>query len=722
MGPCLVGPRLPDGVRMACGAGAQAVLDRVVEAATALPDAAVACAWVLDPREHVLHRQARCATDPQFSEVIATVYPVAPALGQSAVARILETRQPEYVVDIQADARWRDEPFLRGPHGRGLAGIPLVVGERAIGVLCVCFGAPLALRQEHKNFLSLLSAHAALAIEHDRVLDESERRGRALAGLERVGRLLSRSLDPQEVGQRIVDSVHVLVGAQRATLVQIEPESDALSVLAISGEESFPLGPDTASFAIRERRPLVTPDLLTDPRITLAPDVRAHLERATVRAVLSVPLLVGDRVIGALSVGDRHGRAFEPDEVELLQGFADQAALAIENAGLYDETRRQEQEAVALEDVAREITSSLEQDEVFRRIVGRARDLCGSDVSFLAPYDAKAETATIVAVSGASHQALTALQVRPGQGAGGRVLETGLPFSTQDYRADPRIRAAPSEVPPEIGIVALAVVPLKFRGKITGLLWVANRTARRFTARDVRVLTKLADQGAIALENSALYAQAQELAVSRERVRVATELHDTLSQLLFSVALGLDWCLHRLAGASELRARIQEVKRETGLVMRQLRALIGHLVPDHEPRGAEPDQLQRLVRQFRELTGIPAELVERGDTARLGTRQREVLYKTFQEGLANVAKHARATRATVHIEVEDDQVCFEVVDDGIGPPAGVDMGRLGRAPGHFGLRQMVDRVEAAGGAVAFGVARPSGFVVRGTLPIERDHG
>src|SRR5262249_692104 len=170
---------------------------------------------------------------------------------------------------------------------------------------------------------------------------------------------------------------------------------------------------------------------------TLAPDVRAHLERVTVRAVLSVPLLVGDRVIGALSVGDRHGRAFEPDEVELLQGFADQAALAIENAGLYDEARGQEQEAVALgEEGAGEITAAREQDEVFRRIVGRARDLCGSDVSFLAPYDAKAATATIVAVSGASHKALTALQVRAGQGAGGRVLETGLPFATQDYRAD----------------------------------------------------------------------------------------------------------------------------------------------------------------------------------------------------------------------------------------------------------------------------------------------
>jgi signal transduction histidine kinase len=230
------------------------------------------------------------------------------------------------------------------------------------------------------------------------------------------------------------------------------------------------------------------------------------------------------------------------------------------------------------------------------------------------------------------------------------------------------------------------------------------------------VLTKLAAQAAIALENSRLYAQAQELAVSRERVRVATELHDTLSQMLFSVALGLDWCLHRLGGGSELRSKVQEIKRETGLVMRHMRDLIYHLAPDHRGNDEEFDQLTRLARQFRELTGIPVDLIERGDTSRLPARQREVLYKTFQEALANVAKHARATRATIRIDAGPDEVRFEVTDDGVGLPADADMGRLARAPAHFGLRQMLERIEAVGGDVTFGRTRPSGFRVQGTLP------
>jgi two-component system, NarL family, sensor histidine kinase DevS len=712
-----IGPRTTDSMRALSDAAARETLDRIAKAATTLADAALACVWVVDSRERTLWPQAAYAADALLAAWLATLAPVPVADG--VVGRIFESRLPDYVAEIAEDFRLRGEPCFKEAGVRGHAGIPLIAGDHAVGVLSVLFGEPRHVRTEDKNLLALLAGHAALVIEHDRVLAESERRGRAAESLERVGRLLLHSLDSREIGQRIVDSVRGLVGAQRATLVQIERDSEALRVLAISGEEAFPLGTGVASVAIRERRPLVIPDLLAEPRITLTADARVYLERVPMRAVLSVPLVVGGRVIGALSVGDASGRVFESDEVQLLQAFADQAAMAIHNAGLYDETRRQEQEAVALEEVAREITSSLEQAEVFRRIVGRARELCGSDLSFLAPYDAETSTATIVAASGAGHTALTALAVRPGQGAGGRVLETGLPFATEDYVADGRVATAASEVPSEIGVVALAVAPLKFRGKITGLLWVANRTARGFSPRDLRVLSKLADQGAIALENSRLYAQAQELAVSRERVRMATELHDTLSQMLFSVALGLDWCLHRLAGASELRTRIQQIKRETGLVMKQLRALIVHLGPENRDN-AEPDQLRRLVRQFRELTGIPAELVECGDLRRLGSRRQEVLYKTFQEALANVAKHARATRATVRIDVEHARVCFEVIDDGIGPPTGVDMGRLARAPGHFGLRQMLDRIEAAGGAVAFGFAHPSGFRLRGTLPIAQD--
>src|SRR5262249_20468453 len=96
---------------------------------------------------------------------------------------------------------------------------------------------------------------------------------------------------------------------------------------------------DVVGLAVRERRPVTTPDVLTDPRVTLTPELRATLEHAPYRSVLAVPLLSHERVIGALALGDRKGRLFREEEVLRAQGFAGQAALALENARLYAEAR-----------------------------------------------------------------------------------------------------------------------------------------------------------------------------------------------------------------------------------------------------------------------------------------------------------------------------------------------------------------------------------------------
>ncbi len=693
---------------------------RIVQRARTLCDAAVSALYALDPESGGLALEARAG---EGAEVLGRLA-AAPA-GASVADLAAESGRPVATPDLLADPRIHLPPLVRAQVAqsdpRAVLCVPLRIDARTVGVLAVGDVAGRIFRGEHVRLLEAFSDQAAVALEQSRLhreaLAEAERRRRAAESLAGVGRRLSQSLDPEDVGQRIVDSVRMLVGALRATLIQLEPESETLRLLAVSGEEAFPLGPGVAGFAIRERRPLITADLLADPRITLAPDVRAHLQGWPVRAVLSVPLIVGDLVIGALSVGDRPGRVFDPEEVQLLQAFADQAAIAIHNAHLYAETRRQQQEAVALEHVARQITSSLERDEVFQRIVDRVRELCRSDLAFLAPYDKEVGAAAIVAASGPGSEALTALTITPGQGVGARVLETGEPFATDDYPGDPRISRECLEIPAEAGVVALAVMPLRFRGGSTGLLWVANREARAFTPRDLRVLSKLADQAAIALENSRLYARAQELGVNRERVRLAAELHDTLSQMLFSVALKLDWCLHRLPTQSELRSRVAEIKRDTGFMMGQIRDLIWRLSTDRSDDGSVSEQLRRLIHQFRELTRLPVRLVEEGDVTRLGRGEREALVKTFREALANIAKHARATRATLRIEVRAHDVLFEVTDDGVGPPAGTDASRLAREPGHFGLRQMVERIEALGGCLEFDGALPSGFRLRGILPL-----
>ncbi len=437
--------------------------------------------------------------------------------------------------------------------------VPIFAGDLVDGLLYVSRRAARPFTDEDEAVLVRLAEQAAVAIQNARLYAESERRRRTAESLAEVGRLTSQSLDAAEVGQRIVESVCALSDALAATLYRLDPESGDLVALAVTGEVGpawgpglvVPGGTGVSGVAVAERRPVRTSDTLTDPRIRNAPEIRARLEEAGYRAVLAVPLLTKDRVIGALAIGKRAGHVFSDEETALVQAFADQAAVALENARLFEaqarlleETRRQHDEAVALATVARQITSSLEREEVFQRIVESAREVCGCDLAYLAPFDPDVGAATILAASGARSDALRSLAIRPGLGAGGLVLESGTPFVTEDYLNDPRITKDDAAAAGAEGSLAQAVIPVRSGNAITGLLCVANRTPRRFTARDVALLTKLADQAAIALENSRLYA---------ERVRAEVELRVRARQQAAIAELG-----QRALAATDLDAMLED--------------------------------------------------------------------------------------------------------------------------------------------------------------------
>ncbi len=178
-------------------------------------------------------------------------------------------------------------------------------------------------------------------------LRESEARRHAAEALADVARVLAQSLDPEEVAQRIADSVRTLLAAEAAILYVLDPESGGSRPLAVSGdmgpdfsrEEMLAPGTGLVGLAVREGGPVTTPNVLEDPRISFTPDVRARIERASYRAGLAVPLVVKGGTIGAFWIGGRSGRLFEDAEARLAQAFADQAALALENARLYAEVR-----------------------------------------------------------------------------------------------------------------------------------------------------------------------------------------------------------------------------------------------------------------------------------------------------------------------------------------------------------------------------------------------
>jgi two-component system NtrC family sensor kinase len=220
-------------------------------------------------------------------------------------------------------------------------GLPIDVGDTFVGVLDYVLpeGLPDA---EEQEALRLLAAQAGVAIRNAHVYRDAQR-GRDVAEvLARLGRELTGTLDVERIAALVSRGLVDLMGVQGAAVSRHEPEDGTLHVLASHGPVAWMLsgvvlqpGEGIAGRAVAERKVIVTPDALREPRIELTREVRARLTAAGVGAMVGVPLLTHERIIGALALADHTGREFGADELQALQAFADQAALAFENARLY---------------------------------------------------------------------------------------------------------------------------------------------------------------------------------------------------------------------------------------------------------------------------------------------------------------------------------------------------------------------------------------------------
>ena len=517
-----------------------------------------------------------------------------------------------------------------------------------------------------------------------------------------LGELMSRPLDEgdvaphrQEVGQHIVDGLRRLLGADGCRLYAVEVASDLqrLATSPIGEIPELPTDDDAVGRAFRERR------------IVSAPDGAM---------VLALPLFCGDRTTGVLEVRRRYG-LWTREDVRLARIFADQAAIVLETARLVTESRQRRRTAEALALMAHATSRSFDVTTLGREIVDTLLLLLGCARATL--FELTDDGFRLVAVARASGFEAADDLTGPGLGpVEARALNDRRLLATSDFLADPGM---PGREAGEAPIRAMLAIPLFHDDAPIGILSVGDISRRVFQQEQIEVFRAAADHAAVALEHARLHAQVAEAVRVRERVRIANELHDTLSQLAFSVGLKLDWCLHRTGSTSPLYPKLEDIRRDTGLMMAQIRQLIGHLSPEGLVETTFANRLERLVRDFGELTGMAVPFTLRGDPAGLSSTARDVLQKTLQEALVNIAKHAHAGRAAVDVGIEGDEATIEVTDDGVGLSAG-GTEAIGAQPGHFGLRQMRERIEGVGGRLEV-VGRPgAGVTVRGAFPLRLD--
>ncbi|MGH7390438.1 MAG: GAF domain-containing protein, partial [Candidatus Rokuibacteriota bacterium] len=447
---------------------------------------------------------------------------------------VAETRQPLLVEDAPSDPRASTQISDRF---RVYYGVPLVADDALLGVVNLGFPPGAAPSAEERETIGVLAAQAAVAIRNAKLYASSEGRRRAAEALAEVGRLLSRTLDPDAVAQQIADSLLRLLGARLAAIHRYEADTGDLVMIALAGEGGplvagavrFARGTGLAGLAARDRRPVTTPNVLHDPRITLMPEMRALIEQAPFRAGLAVPLIAQDHVIGVLAVGDRPGRVYDADDVALAQAFADQAAVALENARLFALERLRRQQIQTLAGIERELVSELKSDRLLRLIVERA----GALFDALGGIYLLEGERRLVPRAWTGADTLSDVSVPVGQGIVGLCAATRRGVVVDDYAAWPQ--ALPQFV--ALGLRRAMACPLVARDRVLGVITLNRRgdDAPPFRADDLAILDRCATLAAIALQNATLYEEAER---RRREAMALVQVARTLTESLDVAAVG----------------------------------------------------------------------------------------------------------------------------------------------------------------------------------------
>lgn len=255
-------------------------------------------------------------------------------------------------------------------------------------------------------------------------------------------------------------------------------------------------------------------------------------------------------------------------------------------------------------------------------------------------------------------------------------------------------------------------VPLTVQDHVIGMLSLGHRLPNYYTDAQIELVQTAANQAAVALENARLYRQAQELAALEERQWLARELHDSVSQALYGIALGARTAL-KLADVDPPRViePLQYVLSLAEAGLTEMRALIFELRPESlQTEGLVPALKKQLASlHIRHRLEVEAELTE--GEPELSIEVKQALYRIAQEALHNVIKHARASKVRLQLALDAQAITLTISDDGVGfnPSAS-------SAPGHFGLASMRERVLPLGGTFSVESTPGQGTRIRASIP------
>jgi signal transduction histidine kinase len=488
-------------------------------------------------------------------------------VGRKSVAgRVVLQRQAVQIPDLRADPEYDYGTKLFEP--RSVLGVPLLREGVPIGVIIIFRTEVDPFTEKQIELVTTFADQAVIAIENTRLLQELQTRNRDLtealeqqtATSEVLNIIAHSPVELQPVYQTILGNTTRLCEANIAALFLYDGE--ALSAAASSGTtQEFaehlkqnmprPSRETTTRLAALERRTIHVADLLSDP--DFAPTPRELYEKERVHTVLSVPMLREDRLIGVITTWRREVRPFNDKQVALVKTFADQAVIAVENVRLFQEIQERTrelqvslEEVRALSEVSRAVSSSLDLRQVLNAVAGYAVNLSKSDGCGVFEFNPKRQALDVVASYNLSKDFLGAIQTTKidlGKTTIGQAAESDQPLQVPDMGDAHEYPFR--EFTLKAGFRSVLTVPMRDNGVTRGIV-LLRRSPGQFDERVVNLLTTLASQSKVAIENAGLFSEIEE----KGRQIEAANRHK--SEFLANMSHELRTPLNAIIGFSEV--------------------------------------------------------------------------------------------------------------------------------------------------------------------------
>ena len=482
-----------------------------------------------------------------------------------------------------------------------------------------------------------------------------------LAALREIGRAINAAWDLQATLELITRKTAEVIRMDSCSIYLLNETREYLVLEATTGlalesvgSARLRLGEGLTGWAAQTGEPVGVADAVHDPRFKYLPET----EESIFQSLLAVPLVNQGRVIGAMNVQTRTYHQYGADEVELLSLIGDLAAGALEKAMLYERMQRQIAELSTLAEVSKAVTSPLYLDEMLGLIVDMAARVMQARGCSLMLLDEERGELTLRATQGFGPAYREKPPLRVGEGIVGCVAQTGEPLAVEDVHRDPRYRYA--GVARQEGLRSLLCVPLRVRERIIGVFNCYMGEPHAFTRQEIGLFQTLANQTALAIENS-------HLVVNTAIVR---EMHHRVKNNLQTIAM-----LLRLQLGEGRRMDAEEALRES--ISRILSIAAVHQVLSEKGfRLADVKQVLTQVAQAVAQNRLHPHddlCVEvQGDEITLPSRSATALTLAVNELIQNALKHAFVGRDGGHVTVtlrrRPSGFEVEVRDDGVGLP------------------------------------------------------